>query len=373
MQTLGIDVKIAESVDEVMRLAAPCSSDEQTMTAVTCAAGFNTTSVFVFTEISMLDLMVARATAGAVRALPYGLFAKLMPQDEFFKRTASENDVAHTYHTSVAQLFALPSIKLQPLVWPGVLSSEAEHATWIAYAAIDAWLNIVPFPYVSQVLSVIDLFSSSSFAPSESNAVGRNGRTCNIAALYLDQSRHYIKTKADTQFVDSAWRFVDFAAVCLFSVRTFSFSHPSHERIRANYEEMVWKVVQVDRSPLPALHGCDKYGSRQSTYVHHQYRFEQVHSQGWSASRRLIWQSFRLVDSFELGCRRYRKKCNKMEWRVEIPFVCSAISLTHHAHRRTDRPHCEGSWSKGNQEFESRYMHRFDDFFCLQALMFYCR
>jgi hypothetical protein len=43
------------------------------------------------------------------------------------------------------------------------------------------------------------------------------------------------------------------------------------------------------------------------------------------------------------------------------------------AHRRTDRPHCEGSWNKGNQEFESRCMHRFDDLCCFQALMFYCR
>jgi hypothetical protein len=302
-QALGIDVKFAESIDEVMRLAAPCVSNDPTTTAYTCAAGLDTSSTFVFTEISMLDSMVAQASAGAIRALPYGLFASLLLQDVFVKKTASENDASHAYHTFIQESFTHPSVQLPPLYWPSTISDQAQHATWIAHAAIDAWLKIVPFQYISQVHSVVNSFSSSSFAPSVSNAIGRNGRTCNIAALYLDQSQHYIETKNDAQFVTAAWLFVDHAAICLFSVRTFGVVHSSHDRIRAHYKEMFWKVTQLDRSPLPEMPGCDKYGSHQTMYVRSQYRYEQVHSQGRPASLRLVWQYSGLVASFELGRR----------------------------------------------------------------------
>jgi hypothetical protein len=267
MQALGIDVKFAESIDEVMRLAAPCVSDDPTITAYTCAAGLNTSSIFVFTEISMLDSMVDQASVGAIRALPHGLFASLLLRDVFFDTIASESDASNAYHSFVHESFTLPSIQLPPLLWPSTISDQAQHATWIAYAAIDAWLKIVPFPYISQVHSVVNSFSASSFAPSVSNAIGRNGRICNIAALYLDKSQHLIETKNDAQFVTAAWLFVDHAAICLFSVRTFGFAHSFHDRIRANYKEMLWKVTQLDRSPLPEPPGCEKCASHQQMLV----------------------------------------------------------------------------------------------------------
>jgi len=250
-QALEVDVKFVDSINEVMRLAAPC------VTAYTCAAGFNISSIFVFTEISMLDSMVSQATAGAIRALPYGLFASLVPHDIFFKTIASNVDDSKQYHTLAQQVFT--DIQLPPLYWPSALSNQAEHATWIAYAAIDAWLSIVPFPYLSQARAVVNLHSSSSFVPSVSNAIGRNGRICTLAALYLDQSLHCIKTEDYSQFVAAAWLFVDYAAICLFSARTFGFEHPSRSRIEANFKKTLWKVMQIDRSPLPQMSGCDKY------------------------------------------------------------------------------------------------------------------
>jgi len=257
-QALEVDVKFVDSINEVMRLAAPCV-DETVVSAFACAAGFNTSSIFVFTEISMLDSMVSQATAGAIRALPYGLFASLVPHDIFFKTIASNVDDSKQYHTLAQQVFTDPSIQLPPLYWPSALSNQAEHATWIAYAAIDAWLSIVPFPYLSQARAVVNLHSPSSFVPSVSNAIGRNGRICTLAALYLDQSLHCIKTEDYPQFVAAAWLFVDYAAICLFSARTFGFEHPSRSRIEANFKETLWKVMQIDRSPLPQMSGCDKY------------------------------------------------------------------------------------------------------------------
>ena len=70
-QALGVDVKSVESVEEVMSLAAPCSSEPS---AYPCAAGINTSSVVVFTEITMLDTMVGRdsgATLWIIRSARY--------------------------------------------------------------------------------------------------------------------------------------------------------------------------------------------------------------------------------------------------------------------------------------------------------------
>ncbi len=82
IQALHVDVKQAESAEEVLRLAAPCPPD---LSAFPCAVGINTSSVYVFSENSILDSVVAKVSAGAIRALPYGIFASLVSQDEFFK------------------------------------------------------------------------------------------------------------------------------------------------------------------------------------------------------------------------------------------------------------------------------------------------
>ncbi len=84
-----------------MRLAAPCPPDSS---AFPCGVGINTSSVYVLSENAMLDSVVAKASAGAIRALPYGIFASLVTQDEFFKlvggargEDADNSSVSATY------------------------------------------------------------------------------------------------------------------------------------------------------------------------------------------------------------------------------------------------------------------------------------
>jgi hypothetical protein len=256
-----------------MRLAAPCVSDDPAITAFVCATATNTSSVFVFSEISMLDSMVAQASAGAIRALPRGLFASLVSRDMFIRKTAGDGDDTTAYHSSIAALFTDPAIQLPSLPWPSILSNEAHHAAWLLNAAVDAWLSIVPFPYLSQAHDVIAVRSSESFAPNASDAMGYNGRKCTLAALYLDRSQHFMKINDVDQFVAAAWLFVDFSAVCLFSVRSFGLMHPSHARIKANFVDTFWKVIQLDRSPLPDMPGCDEYVRFQCVASISQYNY----------------------------------------------------------------------------------------------------
>ncbi len=261
-------MKSADSVEELMRLAAPCPSQPH---AYPCAAGIDTSSVFVFAENSMLDSAVATASMGAVRALPYGLFAVLVLQDVFFLSVggikgdgADQNSAtadSSAYHLHNRNLFTDPDLKLETLTWPTVIVSSAQHAAWLVQAAVDAWLNIVPFPYISHALAVINLQQSSSVASSLSNAMDRNGRFCTLAALYLDQSLYYSPIEDRSRFVEAAWFFVDVAAMCLFSTRTFGFSHPSRDRVQSHFQQMLWNVMQHDHTPLPEFPGCETYES----------------------------------------------------------------------------------------------------------------
>jgi hypothetical protein len=268
-QALEVDVKSIDSVEELMRLAAPCPSHPHTFP---CAVGINTSSVLVFAENSMLDSLVTRVSAGAVRSLPIGLFAELVSQDTFSRSVggirgdgADESGVTNDsseYHLRNQILFTDIELQLETLIWPtDLLGNSVQHATWLAQAAVDAWLNVVPFPHLSFAQAVVRSHSSSSFAPSATKATNRNGRFCTLAALYLDQAQHFLRSNDHGRFVQVAWLFVDVAGVCLFSSRTFGFDHPSRERIQSNFKDTFWKVVQLDRSPLPDLPGCEKCAS----------------------------------------------------------------------------------------------------------------
>ena len=264
-----MDVKHADSVAELMRLAAPCPPQQH---AYPCAAGINASSVLVFAESAMLDSEVAQASAGAVRALPLGLFAALVSSDAFARSVGGSRgegadesgatDHSAAYHLHNQNLFTDPDLWLETLLWPTALASSAQHASWLAQAAVDAWLSVVPFPYILHAHAVVNACSSASFYASVSNAMNRNGRFCTLAALYLDQTLHYSKMNNILHYADAAWHFVDFASVCLFSVRTFNFHHPSRDRIRSHFEPTFWKVVQLDRSPLPEMPGCEKYAGQ---------------------------------------------------------------------------------------------------------------
>lgn len=258
-------MKSADSVEELLRLAAPCPSQPHDYP---CAAGIDTSSVLVFAENSMLDSAVAQASVGAVRALPYGIFAALVSQDTFIRRVggirgdgadeSGANMESAAYHTLNQNMFTDPDLRLEQLTWPTVLVNSAQHAAWLAHAAVDAWLNVVPFPYIIQARAVVNLHMPSSFAPVASNAMNRNGRFCTLAALHLEKSQHEFSIKDHARFIETAWLFVDVAAVCLFSTRTFGFDHPSRDRIRSNFQRMFWNVMQQDHSPLPEMSGCDK-------------------------------------------------------------------------------------------------------------------
>ena len=249
-----------------MRLAAPCPSPVHAL-AHPCAAGINTSSVLVFSENAMLDAMVAQASAGAVRALPYGIFATLVSRDTFFRNVggvtgegADDSSFSHdsaAYHLYNQHVFTDPDLQLQPLTWPSVITTSEQHATWLVHAAIDAWLSVVPFPHFAQAQAVVSSRSSHRFSPDASNALDRSGRMCTLAALLLDHAQH-VKFKDDARYAELAWRFVDHAAVCLFAVRTFNFHHTSHGRIRANFQQTFWSALQLDRTPLPEPAGCDK-------------------------------------------------------------------------------------------------------------------
>jgi len=265
-RSLEVDVKSADSVEELMRLAAPCPSPVHAL-AHPCAAGINTSSVLVFSENAMLDAMVAQASAGAVRALPYGIFATLVSRDTFFRNVggvtgegADDSSLSHdsaAYHLYNQHVFTDPDLQLQPLTWPSDITTSEQYATWLVHAAIDAWLSVVPFPHLAQAQAVVSSRSSHRFSPDASNALDRSGRMCTLAALLLDHAQH-VKSKDDARYAELAWHFVDHAAVCLFAVRTFNFHHTSHGRIRANFQQTFWSALQLDRTPLPEPAGCDK-------------------------------------------------------------------------------------------------------------------
>jgi len=250
-----------------MRLAAPCPSPAHAL-AHPCAAGINTSSVLVFAENAMLDAMVAQASAGAVRALPYGIFATLVSRDTFSRKVGEvtgegagnigfSHEIA-AYHLYNQQLLTDPDLQLEPLTWPSVITTSEQHATWLVHAAVDAWLSVVPFTHFAQAQAVVSSRSSHRFSPDASNALDRSGRMCTLAALLLDHAQH-VKSKDGLSYVEHAWRFVDHAAVCLFAVRTFHIQHPSHDRIRANFQQTFWNTLQLDRTPLPDPAGCDNY------------------------------------------------------------------------------------------------------------------
>jgi hypothetical protein len=225
--------------------------------------------VFVFSENSMVDALVAQASEGALRALPYGIFTELVSQETFSKKVGGiPNDGSDisgvssdsfAYHSLNHNLFAASDIQIENLSPGSIISNEQQHASWLVQAAIDSWLNVVPFTHRSHAHAVVQARSTSKFASNVSNAAHHHGRVCNLAAFALDLSQYLIKIKDQPRFVHAAWEFVDLAAICLFSVRTFSFSHPLHDRVRSLFHDMLWKVMQLDRSPLHEMPACSTY------------------------------------------------------------------------------------------------------------------
>lgn len=264
-QVLEVDVKSTESAEELMRMAAPCPSQRHTYP---CAAGIDTSSVLVFSENSMLDNLVAQLSAGAVRALPHGLFAELVSQEKFSRNvggirgdSADESgatDESSAYHLRNHNLFTDPDLQLELLTWPTVLTSSAQYATWLVQAAVDAWLNIVPFPYIMHAHAVVNARTSANFSPDSTDAIGANGRQCTLASIHLDRADYYLKTKQHDKFVAGAWFFIDLSSVCLFSTLNLRLKHPARNRIAANFDEIYWKLHQLDRIPLPPMAGCDE-------------------------------------------------------------------------------------------------------------------
>jgi hypothetical protein len=264
-----------------MRLAAPCSSEPS---AYPCAAGINTSSVVVFTEIAMLDTMVTRASAGAIRVLPYGLFALLVTQDIFTRSTVFSNDpnvnYSANYHRYVARVFTDPSIALPVLSWPGALSSHEQHASWLVNAAVDAWMNVTSWHFLSHVHSVVAARTTATFVPDVSSPVGANGRQCSLASLQLDRARYYLSTNDVPMFLAGAWHFIDLASSCLFSVLNLQLLHPAHSRIEDNFDDIYWKLMQLDRTPLPEMDGCEPCVAQHAPHQWHQLQCDQVRSQG---------------------------------------------------------------------------------------------
>ncbi len=307
-QSLEVDVKSADSVEELMRLAAPCPSQAHAL-AYPCAAGINTSSVLVFAENAMLDAMVAQASAGAVRALPYGIFAALVSRDTFSRNAvgitgdgADDSGFSHdsaAYHLYNQQMFTDPDLQLEPLTWPSVLTTSEQHATWLVHAAVDAWLSVVPFPHLAQAQAVVLSRSSASFSPDVSNALDHSGRMCTLAALLLDHAQH-VKSKDDLSYVELAWRFVDHAAVCLFAVRTFHIRHPSHDRIRANFQQTLWNALQLDRFSLPEPAGCAKCVWAKECAFHRRSHILQLRGDCWQAFGGRVRQPSGLLDAPEL-------------------------------------------------------------------------
>jgi hypothetical protein len=302
-----VDVKSADSVEELMRLAAPCPSPAHAL-AHPCAAGINTSSVLVFAENAMLDAMVAQASAGTVRALPYGIFAALVSWDTFTRNAggitgegaddSGFSDDSAAYHLYNQQMFTDPDHQLERLTWPSVLTTSEQHATWLVHAAVDAWLSVLPFPHFAQALAVVSSRSSDRFSPDVSNALDHSGRMCTLAALLLDHAQH-VKSKDDLSYVEQAWRFVDHAAVCLFAVSTFHIRHPSHDRIRANFQQTLWNALQLDRFSLPEPAGCAKCAWAKECAFHRR-------SHNFAATRRLLASVWRTCTATfrAFGCTR---------------------------------------------------------------------
>lgn len=248
-----------------MRLAAPCQSD---LHLLPCSVSINTTSVFVFSENSMLDYMVAKASVGAVRALPYGLFAVLVSQDDFVKyiggvrgEGADESGVSTDsdfYHRYNRNLFTDPDFRSPALDWPQRITDSAHHSAWLAQAAVDAWLNVVPFPYMLDAHAVVGARTSSAFSPNASDAVGFNGRQCTLASIHVDRALHFLKTKNYDQFVAGAWFCIDLSSVCLFSALNLKLRHSSRDRIEQSFENIYRNLHLFDRTPLPPMPGCNE-------------------------------------------------------------------------------------------------------------------
>jgi hypothetical protein len=121
-----------------------------------------------------------------VRALPYGLFAALVTQDAFARNVGGSRgdgaddsgatDDSLAYHQLNQHVFTHPDLQLEALTWPTVVASSAQYAAWLAQAAVDAWLDIVPFPYIVHAHAVVNARSSASFSPNASDATSANGR-----------------------------------------------------------------------------------------------------------------------------------------------------------------------------------------------------
>jgi hypothetical protein len=304
-QALEIDVKAAESVEEVMRLAAPCVSESPAyvpphlpplhfcniLRSYPCAAGINTSSVLVFTDIASLDLLVTQASAGAIRALPLGLFAALVTQDSFTQSTVStsddlsKSDAASAYHSHVSSVFTDPSIQLPVLTWPDPISTAGQHASWLVNAAVDAWLKHASWHFLRHAHAVVAARTAASFLPNVTSPIGANGRQCTLASLHLDRAQHYLSTHDTPQFLAGAWFFIDLASVCMFSVLNLQLLHPASARIEEQFVVMYWKLMQLDRQPLPEMAGCDPCVARASCLVPHfgSLKREQVRCQGRAA------------------------------------------------------------------------------------------
>ena len=284
-QALEIDVKVAESVEEVMRLAAPCVSETEA-SAYPCAAGINTSTAFVFSENGMLDNMVRQVSAEAIRALPFGIFAFLATKEDFFKYvggirgegadTSGVSDNSTSYHMHNRNLFTEPTLQVAlpifrcsflfcnlllqvaHMIWPFIVTDSLQHSSWLLQAAVDAWLNIVPFPYILDAHAVVDARQSISFSPNASDASFANGRQCTLASIHIDRSLHLIKTKDYVGFASGAWFGVDLSSVCLFSALNLRLKHPSRDHIEASLPNIYWNLHKFDRTPLAPMAGCDE-------------------------------------------------------------------------------------------------------------------
>ena len=312
-QALDVDVKHADSVAELMRLAAPCPPQPH---AYPCAAGINASAVLVFAESAMLDSEVAQASAGAVRALPLGLFAVLVPSDAFARSVggtrgegadeSSATDHSAAYHLHNQNLFTDPDLRLETLLWPAALASSAQHAAWLVQAAVDAWLSVVPFPYMLQAHAVVNARSSASFSPNASDAIGANGRQCTLASIHLDHAQYRLKTQQHDKFAADAWFYIDLSSVCLFSALNLRLKHPARDRIAASFNDIYWKLHQLDRVPLPPMAGCDECARSRCILanprrVSRDSHFEQIRGHRRQAPSGFVREPAGLLDASGLG------------------------------------------------------------------------
>jgi hypothetical protein len=106
--------------------------------------------------------------------------------------------------------------------------------------------------------------------------VGANSRKCSLASLHLDRARYYLRTNGIPMFLAGAWHFIDLASSCMFSVLNLQLLHPAHSRIEDNFVDIYWKLMQLDRTPLPEIDGCKPCVTQHSPHQRYQLHCDQV-------------------------------------------------------------------------------------------------